>query len=77
MVLVEGLRPTLAGVVIGAIAAVSLSRVLGALIFGVTATDAPTYAVVALLLTGIGTLASFLPAYRATLVDPITTLRDE
>ena len=45
--------------------------------FGVKATDAPTYAVVALLLTGIGTLASFLPAYRATLVDPITTLRDE
>jgi predicted permease len=77
MVLVDGLRPTLAGVAIGAIAAVSLSRVLGALIFGVTATDAPTYAVVAVLLTGIGTLASFFPAYRATLVDPITTLRDE
>jgi putative ABC transport system permease protein len=77
MVLIEGLRPTLVGVVIGAVAAVSLSRVLGALIFGVTATDAPTYAAVALLLTGIGMLASFLPAYRATLVDPITTLRDE
>ncbi len=77
MVLIEGLRPTLIGVAIGAVGAVSLSRVLGALIFGVKATDAPTYAAVALLLTAIGMLASTIPAYRATRVDPITTLRDE
>jgi putative ABC transport system permease protein len=77
MVLIEGLRPTLLGVVIGGAAAVSLSRVLGALIFGVKATDVPTYAAVALLLTAIGMLASIIPAYRATRVDPITTLRDE
>jgi ABC-type antimicrobial peptide transport system permease subunit len=77
MVLSDGLRPTLIGVGLGTIAALSLSRLLGTLIYGVKAMDASTYAAVALLLTAVGMLASIIPAYRATLVDPIATLRDE
>jgi ABC-type lipoprotein release transport system permease subunit len=47
------------------------------LIYGVQATDAPTYATVAGLLAAVGVFASSIPAYRATLIDPIRTLRDE
>ena len=77
MVLIDGLRPTIVGVVLGIAAAVSLSQVLATLIYGVTATDVPTYAAVAGLLTAVSVLASLLPAYRATRVDPVRALRDE
>ncbi len=77
MVLVEGLRPTLLGVAIGALAAVALSRVLGSLIYGVRATDVPTFLCVCTLLIAVGVIASALPAYRASRVDPLNTLRDE
>jgi ABC-type lipoprotein release transport system permease subunit len=51
--------------------------VLATVIYGVTATDMSTYVVVAALLGSVGVLASIIPAYRATLVDPVRTLRDE
>jgi predicted permease len=76
-VVLDGLRPTLIGIAIGTAAAISLSHVLATLIYGVKATDASTYVAVAALLCSVGLFASILPAYRATLIDPVRTLRDE
>ncbi len=76
-VVLDGLRPTVIGIAIGTAAAISMSHVLATLIYGVKATDAPTYVAVAALLCSVGLLASILPAYRATLIDPVRTLRDE
>jgi putative ABC transport system permease protein len=71
------MRPTLLGVGIGIAAAISLSQVLATLIYGVQPTDTTTFVAVAALLTMVGLLASIIPAYRATRVDPVRTLRDE
>jgi predicted permease len=76
-VVLDGLRPTVIGIGVGLAAAILLSHVLTTLIYGVHATDVPTYAAVAGLLAAVGVLASSIPAYRATLIDPIRTLRDE
>jgi len=76
-VIVDGLKPTLTGVAIGLIAALALGRVLSTLVFGVQATDLATFFTVALLLTLVGLLASVLPAYRATRINPLAVLRDE
>ncbi|MDT8068004.1 MAG: ABC transporter permease [Terriglobia bacterium] len=77
MIVVEGLRPTLLGVVIGLAAALALSRVLSTLVFGVKATDITTFVTVSVILVSVGLFASILPAYRATRVDPLKTLREE
>jgi len=66
-----------AGLALGMIAAFALGRLLESLLFGVSATDMVTYAAVSLLLGLVALLASVVPAYRATRVDPIRTLRDE
>jgi len=76
-VVLDGLRPTLLGIAIGTAAAMSLSHVLATLIYGVKATDVSTYVAVAGVLVSVGFFASIIPAYRATLVDPVRTLRDE
>src|SRR5215469_2766138 len=77
MVVAEGLRPTLIGVAIGVAGALALSRVLGSLVYGVQATDIPTFVSVSVLLIAVGLFASALPAYRASRVNPLDTLRDE
>ncbi len=77
MIVFDGMKPTLIGVAIGVTASIALSRVLSTLVFGVKATDVPTFVTVSVLLVGVGMLASALPAYRATRVDPLKTLRDE
>jgi len=59
------------------VGAFTLSRVLESLLYGVSATDLPTYLLVALLLLGVATLASYLPARRAMRVDPNVALRYE
>ena len=76
-VVLEGLRPTLVGIAVGTAAAISLSRVLATLIYGVKATDVSTYVAVGALLVTVGVFASIIPAYRATLIDPVRALRDE
>ena len=77
MVVLEGMKPTLLGVLIGLVGALALGRVLSSVIYGVSARDLATFSTVAVVMTGVGLLASTLPAYRATKVDPMKTLREE
>jgi putative ABC transport system permease protein len=71
----EGLILTAIGLALGAIGAYALTRVMAGLLFGVTATDASTFAAMALVIGVVGFLACYVPARRAARVDPLTALR--
>ena len=77
LVLRQGVRLTIAGLTIGTLLALLLSRFLSGILFKVPPTDAGTYAAVALLLAAIALLASWVPARRATRVDPRISLNAE
>jgi putative ABC transport system permease protein len=77
MVLRSGLRLAALGVAIGTAAAAVLAPALGALLFGVKPLDGPTYAAVALMLMIVAAGATWIPARRATKVDPMLALRAE
>jgi putative ABC transport system permease protein len=72
-----GMKLVIAGLVIGLIAAFALTRVMSTLLFGVTATDPTTFTLISLLLIAVAALASYIPARRATRVNPIIALRYE
>jgi predicted permease len=77
MVVAQGARVVAAGVVIGVAVALVVTRALGTLLFGVQALDAPTFVATSLSMVAIGLLASYVPARRASRVDPIESLRGD
>jgi putative ABC transport system permease protein len=77
LVLKKGMALTVAGVAIGLIAAFALSRLMVSLLFGVSANDPLTFGAIALLLMLVAFLACYIPARRATKIDPLVALRYE
>jgi predicted permease len=77
LILGQGMRLALLGVFIGLAASLAVGRVLGSLLYEVSATDPITFGVNALLLTAIAFLACWIPAHRASRIDPIVALRNE
>lgn len=77
LVLRQGMLLTAAGLVIGIAGSLAATRLLANLLYGVTATDPLTYAAVAFLLAAVAATAVYIPAHRATRVDPLIALRQE
>jgi len=77
MVLRRGIVPLTIGIVIGLAGAAGLTRYLSGMLFDLTPLDPATYAAVALLFAVVALMASYLPAHRATQVDPVVALRCE
>lgn len=77
LVLARALRIVVAGVIVGLAGAVGVTRVLQAFLFGITPTDPIAFAIVTLLLMAVGLIAAWLPARRATRIDPCAALRAE
>jgi len=73
----QGLALTIAGIGMGLLGALALTRFLSSMLYGVLPIDLPTYLLVSVILTGVAVLASYLPARRATKVDPLVALRYE
>jgi ABC-type antimicrobial peptide transport system permease subunit len=77
LIIGQGLRLSIGGIVLGVIAAIALTRVMASLLVGVSATDPATYASMAVLFTLIATVAAWIPARRAAGLNPNVALRDE
>src|SRR5712691_7316914 len=77
MVLRHGSLMAVTGIALGVVTALALARLITSLLFQVSATDPPTFSVVPLVLIGVALLACYIPARRATRVDPLVALRDQ
>jgi len=77
LVLGQGMVPILMGVTLGLAMALSSASLVSGLLFGVSATDPATYVAVPSILAGVALLAAYVPARRATRIDPLAALREE
>jgi putative ABC transport system permease protein len=77
LVVWQGLLPTLTGAALGIIGALALSRLLVGLLYGVSPRDLPTYITVCAAVLAAAGFASYIPARRATCIDPLTAIRHE
>jgi len=77
LVLRQGLRPVLAGLVTGMIIALGAGRLLRSMLFGVSPADFASFAAAGVFLVSVALLASFIPAWRASRIDPMLALRHE
>jgi len=77
LILGQGLKLAAVGVALGLLAAIAFTRLLKGLLFGISASDPLTFALIAALLVGVALLACWIPARRATKVDPLEALRSE
>jgi putative ABC transport system permease protein len=77
MILGQGMKLGAAGVAAGLVAALALTRVASTLLYGVSPTDPLTFSLISLVLLAVAFLASYLPARRATKLDPSIALRHE
>jgi len=77
LIIGQGMRVVMAGVVAGLIGALLVTRLMTNVVYGVRVTDPLTYGAVALLLTVVALLASYIPARRATRIDPLTSMRSD
>ena len=77
LVLRHGAELAVIGILLGLVGAAALSRVMGSLLFGISATDVATFATAPVMLAAVAVLATYLPAWRATRVDPVVALREE
>jgi putative ABC transport system permease protein len=73
----EGLRLSVAGMIVGFAGALAITRVMTSMLVGVNATDPITFAAIAVLFSAIAMLASWVPARRASRLDPMAAIRDE
>jgi putative ABC transport system permease protein len=77
LVMRQGMELAGIGIVAGVVGAVTLTRVMASLLFGISATDAVTFILVPMMLAGVAFAATVIPAWRTTRVDPVVALRDE
>jgi ABC-type antimicrobial peptide transport system permease subunit len=77
MVLRQGMELTVAGVILGLAGAAAATRLMAGLLFGVQTTDVATFTAVPVALIATAMLATYVPALRATRVNPVVALRDE
>jgi putative ABC transport system permease protein len=77
MVIAQGMRNVLLGLILGLVGSFALTRWMGSSVFGLSANDPFTFVIVALLVVGVAFVACYLPAWRATKVNPSTALRND
>jgi ABC-type antimicrobial peptide transport system permease subunit len=77
LIVTEGMKPALIGLLLGVAGALALGRVLASFIYGIAAYDPLTFAAVAALLATVALLASIIPAFRAARIEPTRALREE
>jgi putative ABC transport system permease protein len=77
LVLTEGMSPVIVGAVVGLVASVATTRILGALLYGVTPVDTLSFGAAPIVMMVVALLACYLPARRAVRVDPLVALRDQ